>query len=106
MRKLLLASIIAISAAAAMIAPANAGGRVVIGIGNGYYDDYYNDGYRDYYGDRYAPRPYYQYDAYDNSYRYHRYHRYHRHHRRCHIELVKHWRHHHRIVEEIRVCEW
>ena len=101
MRKLLLASIIAISAAAAMIAPANAGGRIVIGIGNGYDDNYYNDGYRDYYGDRYAPR--YQYDAYDNGFRYHRYHR---HHHRCHIELVKHWRHHHRIVEEVRVCEW
>ena len=103
MRKLLLASIIAISAAAAMIVPANAGGRVVIGIGNAYDDDYYSDGYRDYYGERYAPRPFYQYDAYDNGFRYHRYHR---HHRRCHIELVKHWRHHHRIVEEIRVCEW
>lgn len=104
MRKLLLASTIAIAAAAAMIAPANAGGRIVIGIGNGYDDGYYNDGYRDYYGDRYyAPRPYYQYDAYDNGFRYHRYHRHHRH---CRIELVKHWRHHHRIVEEIRVCEW
>ncbi|ESW99089.1 hypothetical protein X769_24635 [Mesorhizobium sp. LSJC268A00] len=101
MRKLLLASAIAITAAAAMIAPANAGGRVVIGIGNGYYDDDYNDSYGDYY-DRYAPRPYYQYDAYDNGFRYHRYHRHHRH---CRIELVKHWRHHHRIVEEIRVCE-
>ncbi len=74
MRKLLLASIIAIAGASAMIAPANAGGRVVIGIGNGYYDDYYNGGYRDYYRDRYAPRPYYQYDAYDNGFRYHRYH--------------------------------
>jgi len=100
MKKLLLASMIAISAAAAMIAPANAGGRIVIGIGNGYDDNYYNDGYRDYYGDRYAPR--YQYDAYDNGFRYHRYHR---HHHRCHIELVRHWRHHHRVVEEVRVCE-
>ncbi|MGX9145619.1 hypothetical protein [Mesorhizobium sp. 128a] len=101
MKKLLLASIVAIAAASAMVVPASAGGRVVIGIGNGYYDDY-NGGYRDYYGDRYAPRRLYQYDTYDNSYRYHRYHR---HHRRCHIELVKHWRHHHRIIEEIRVCE-
>ncbi|MES0134370.1 hypothetical protein NKJ88_05290 [Mesorhizobium sp. M0016] len=101
MRKLLLASAIAITSAAATIAPANAGGRVVIGIGNGYYDDDYNDSYGDHY-DRYAPRPYYQYNAYDNGFRYHRYHRHHRH---CRIELVKHWRHHHRIVEEIRVCE-
>jgi hypothetical protein len=101
MKKLLLASIVAIVAASAMVLPASAGGRVVIGIGNGYYDDYYNGGYRDYY-DRYAPRPFYQYDTYDNGFRYHPHHR---HHRRCHIELVKHWRHHHRVVEEIRVCE-
>lgn len=102
MKKLLLASVIAIASAAAMIAPASAGGRVT--IGGGYADDYY--GNDDYYGpyyddDYYAVRPRYQYDVYDNGYR-PRY--YHRHDRRCHIELVKHWRHHHRIVEEIRVC--
>ncbi|ESY54116.1 MULTISPECIES: hypothetical protein [unclassified Mesorhizobium] len=103
MKKLLLASVIAIASVAAMIAPADARSRVIIGIGGGYADDY-NDGYYNSYGDygdRYSYRPYYQYDAYDNGYR-PRY--YHRHYHRCHIELVKHWRHHHRIVEEIRVC--
>ena len=25
-------------------------------------------------------------------------------HNRCHIELVKHWRHHHRVIEQVRVC--
>ena len=102
MKKLLLASVIAIASAAAMIAPADAGSRITIGIG-GYADDYYGNGYYNGYGDygdRYAYRPYYRYDAYDNGYRPRYYRRYHR----CHIELVKHWRHHHRIIEEIRVC--
>lgn len=110
MKKLLLVSVIAIASAAAMIAPADARSRITIGIG-GYADDYYgNDyyngygdyygGYRDYYGPRYVYRPYYQYDSYDNGYRPRYYHRHHR----CHIALVKHWRHHHRIIEEIRVC--
>ncbi|MFB9979988.1 hypothetical protein ACFSQQ_20800 [Mesorhizobium kowhaii] len=102
MKKLLLVSVIAIASAAAMIAPVDARARITIGIG-GYADDYYgNDYYNGYgdYGDRYVYRPYDQYDAYDNGYRPRYYHRHHR----CHIELVKHWRHHHRIIEEIRVC--
>lgn len=99
MKKLLLVSVIAIASAAAMIAPADARSRIIIGLG-GYADDYYgNDYYNGGYGDPYY-RPYYQYDAYDNGYRPRYFHRHHR----CHIELVKHWRHHHRIVEEIRVC--
>ena len=105
MKKLLLASVIAIASAAAMIAPANAGSRITIGIG-GYDDDYYGNGYYNGYGDygdRYAYRRYYQDESYDNGYRPRYYHRYHQYHR-CHIALVKHWRHHHRIVEEIRVC--
>jgi hypothetical protein len=102
MKKLLLASVIAVASAAAMIAPANADSGITIGIGNGFGDGYY-DNYRSdgpYYGDRYVRR-HYQYAAYDNGYRP----RYHRYHRRCHVELVRHWRHHHRVVEEIRVCE-
>jgi opacity protein-like surface antigen len=106
MKKLLLASVIAIASAAAMIAPANAGGRVTIGIGGGYADDYYrNDCYAfgDCYGDRYVYRPYYQDDPYDNGYmpRY-----FHRHHHRCHIKYIKHWRHHHKVVEVVRVCRY
>jgi len=99
MKKLLLVSVIAIASAAAMIAPANARSHVFIGIGGGY-NDYYggNDYYDGNYGGRYVYGPY---DAYDDSYR-PRY--FHRHHHRCHIEVINHWRHHHRIVEEIRVC--
>ncbi|RUW63379.1 hypothetical protein [Mesorhizobium sp. M7A.F.Ca.US.008.03.1.1] len=107
MKKLLLVSVIAIASAAAMIAPADARSRITIGIG-GYTDDYYGDDYYDgydygdryVYRDRYVHRPYYQYDVYDNDYRPRYFHN--RHH--CRIKLIKHWRHHHRIIEKIRVC--
>ncbi|MER9328743.1 hypothetical protein NKJ26_16105 [Mesorhizobium sp. M0152] len=102
MKKLLLASVIAIASAAAVTAPADARSGITIGIG-GYADDYYgNDYYNGYgdYGDDYVYRPHYRYNIYDNGYRPRYYHRYHR----CHIEVIRHWRHHHRIVEEIRVC--
>ncbi|AZO44442.1 MULTISPECIES: hypothetical protein [Mesorhizobium] len=98
MKKLLLVSVIAIASAAAMIAPADARSHVFIGIGgyNDYYGNDYYDGYGDY-GGRYVYSPY---DAYDNGYRPRYFHRHHR----CHVELVTHWRYHHRITEEIRVC--
>ncbi|WP_095200555.1 hypothetical protein [Mesorhizobium carmichaelinearum] len=100
MKKLLLASVIAIASAAAMIAPANARSHVFIGIGGGY-NDYYGNDYYDGYGDYGGRYVYSPYDAYDDGYR-PRY--FHRHHHRCHIEVINHWRHHHRIVEEVRVC--
>jgi len=105
MKKLLLASVIAIASAAAMIGPANAG-RIQLGIGigdGGYYDDYYGGYrpyYRDYYDDRYVYRPHYRYDPYDNGYRPRYYYRHH--HRNCWYE--RHWRHHHRIV--VRICRY
>ncbi|TPK88877.1 hypothetical protein FJ934_25715 [Mesorhizobium sp. B2-4-12] len=101
MKKLLLVSVIAIASAAAMIAPASARSHVFIGIGGGYNDYYGNDYYNGYgdYGGRYYG-PYHAYDAYDDGYRPRYYHRYHR----CRVELVNHWRHHHRVVEEVRVC--
>src|SRR5437879_897319 len=102
MKKLLLVSVIAIASAAAMIAPADARSHVFIGIGGGYNDYYgsndYYDGYGDY-GSRYVYSPYDNYDSYDNGYRPRYFHRHHR----CHIEVINHWRHHHRIVEEVRV---
>lgn len=108
MKKLLLASVIAIASASAVIGPANAGRlEFGIGIGDGYYDDDYDDYgpyYGDYYGDRYLYQPYYgQY----YSYRPHYYRNYYfRHHRRCQVEYVRHWRHHHRVYEAIRVCRY
>ncbi|WP_348639516.1 hypothetical protein [Mesorhizobium sp. M1D.F.Ca.ET.043.01.1.1] len=66
MKKLLLASVIAIASAAAMIGPANAG-RLEFGTAREYY----------------SYRPHY----YRNHY-------YFRHYRRCHVEYVRHWRHH------------
>ncbi|MET3524252.1 hypothetical protein [Mesorhizobium abyssinicae] len=101
MKKLLLASVIAIASAAAMIGPASADSlRLGIGIGPTY-DDYYGD-YGPYYGDRYVYRPHYRYDVYDNGYR-PRYAM--RHNRHCWTEYRKHWRHHHRVIEKIRICE-
>ncbi|AZO47896.1 MAG: hypothetical protein EOS58_18200 [Mesorhizobium sp.] len=101
MKKLLLASVIAIASAAAMISPASADSlRLGIGIGPAYDDDYYG-AYRPYYGDPYY-RPHYRYNVYDDGYR-PRY--YMRHHRHCWTEYRKHWRHHHRVIEKIRICE-
>jgi hypothetical protein len=114
MKKLLVAS--AIVVASAVIAPANAG-RIVIGVGDGYDDnygnghgdyygdqspDYYGDGSPDYYGDR--PPDYYgnDYSTNDNGYRPRYYYRDHRHH--CRTVLVEKWRHHHRVVERVRIC--
>lgn len=100
MKKLLLASMIAIASVAAMIVPANAG--VTIGIGTGGYDDgYYGDDYyRNDYGPYYPHRYYrhvYNDDEYGGGYMMR-----HRHH--CRTEWVTHWRHHHRVAERVRVC--
>ncbi|WFP74908.1 hypothetical protein [Mesorhizobium sp. WSM4906] len=106
MRKLLLVSTIVIAAAAAMAPPAEA--RVFLGSGGyfgfGSFGDFY-DSYGEYpsYGP-YWGGPYYDYgprayNDYDGSYvaRY----AYGRH---CRLERVSHWRHHHRVVERVRVC--
>ncbi|PBB22262.1 MULTISPECIES: hypothetical protein [unclassified Mesorhizobium] len=109
MKKLLLASVIAIASAVSVIAPANAA-SITLGIGNGYDDDYYVPRYRyhhrDYNDDGYYGR-YSMYD--DEGYRpryygmyHHRY--YGMYHRRCHTEVIRHWRHHHRVIETVRVC--
>ncbi|TPK39053.1 hypothetical protein FJ492_23000 [Mesorhizobium sp. B2-5-4] len=118
MKKLLLASVIAVASAVAVMAPANAA-SITLGIGNGYDDDYYVPRHRDYYGDYYRDysdygpyygRPHYRYNIYDDGYR-PRYYGMHTryfgmHSRRCHTEVVKHWRHHHRIIERVRVCRY
>lgn len=94
MKTLLIASLMAVASATAMIAPANAASIVLSPDGayvdqnNG--DNYYPRRHRDYYDENA------QYEG-DNGYR-----RHHRHH--CHMETVVHWRHHHRVVEDVRVC--
>ncbi|AZO53692.1 MULTISPECIES: hypothetical protein [unclassified Mesorhizobium] len=111
MKKLLLASVIAVASAVAVIAPANAA-SITLGIGNGYDDEYYvprhRDYYRDYYRDYSDDGPYYgryhhRYSMYEGGYRPRYYGMYHH---RCHTELVKHWRHHHRVIERVRVCRY
>ncbi|WP_027165825.1 hypothetical protein [Mesorhizobium sp. WSM3224] len=91
MKKLLLASVIAVASAAATVAPADA--HVFLGFGVGGYESYpfyrgpYYGGYRDYYDDDYYPG----YMVYP---RYHRYYYYH--HRHHHRYFYYHHRHHHR----------
>ena len=110
MRKLLLASVIAIASAAATVAPADAqffgpgiggpfGGFGVFGGGPFYGGPFYDYGGR-YYGPRY--RDYYP--GYVARYP-HRYYG-HRHYRRCHVKWVRHWRHHHRVRERVWVCRY
>ena len=102
MKKLLLASMIAIASAFA-IAPASADSvQFGIGIGGPSYDDrYYGDDYGTY-RHRYY-RPVYDDDYYDRDRYVGRYH-----HRRyrddCRVRIVKHWRHHHRVVERVVIC--
>lgn len=90
MRKLLLASVIAVASAAATVAPADA--HVFLGFGVGGYEPFYGDpyygGYRDYYDDDPG------YMVYPRYYRYHRYYFHHRYHHR-HFYYYHH-RHHHR----------
>lgn len=112
MRKLILASVIAIVSAATLATPANA--RVFLGgsyFGFGPWGDFYDsNGPYPFYGP-YWGGPYYDdgpryYGDYDGGYIVrtpHRYYAY-RPDRRCHLESVKHWRHHHRVVERVRVC--
>ena len=100
MKKLLLASVIAIASAAAMIGPASADSlRLGIGIGPAYDNDYYGGPY---YDDPYVYRPHHRYNVYDDGYR-PRYSM--RHHRNCWTEYRKHWRNHHRVIEKVRICE-
>lgn len=110
MKKLILASLLALAATAAITAPTQAASVTIQSDDGDRYlpDDDSDSGivvrrhHRDrYYDDQYDGDRNVQYD--NGEYRYGEYRRHHRHHR-CHIELVKHWRHHHRVIEEVRVC--
>ncbi|MBZ9662204.1 hypothetical protein LB523_24455 [Mesorhizobium sp. ESP-6-4] len=102
MKKLLLASMIAIASAFA-IAPASAGSvQLGIGVGPGYDDDYYGGYYpHRYYRHVYDDDDYYVPDRERYVVRYHS--RYYG--DKCRVRIVKHWRHHHRVIEKIRICE-
>ena len=101
MKTLIVASMIAFAGTAGLIAPTQAA-SLIIQSDDG--DQYSSDNdqiqirrhhqrHKDYNDDEYS----------DNQDNYGQWRRHHRHHR-CHIELVKHWRHHHRVIEEVRVC--
>ena len=93
MKTLLIASLMAVASATAMIAPANAASIVL--SPDGAYVDQNN-------GDNYYPRRHRNY--YDENAQYEGDNGYRRHPHPCRIEQVVHWRHHHRVVEEVRVC--
>src|SRR5690349_14147621 len=96
MKKLLLASAIAVASAVATVAPADA--HVFLGFGMGGYEPYpfyggpYYGCYRNY-SDDYYPGYVVRYPHY-RYYGYHRYHRYYIYHHRYHHR--HHYRHHHR----------
>ncbi len=94
MRKLLLASMIAVASMVA-IAPAGAA-SVTIGVGD---DSSYNDNYYRHHRRSHDDR----YDRRDREYRHDRGHHWGQR-RHCRTEWVTRWRHHHRVVEKVRVC--
>ena len=101
MKTLIIASMIAFAGTAALIAPTQATSLIIQSDdGDQYSSDNdqirirrHHDRQEIYDDDEYSDN-----QGYDGQWR-----RHHRHHR-CHIELVKHWRHHHRVIEQVRVC--
>ncbi|MBZ9756513.1 hypothetical protein LB524_14545 [Mesorhizobium sp. ESP6-5] len=109
MKKLLLASLIAVASAAATVAPADAWGLPGFGVGPfggfGPFSGgaFYGAPFYDYGGRYYGPRYYGDYPSYMVRYP----HRYSRHHyRRCRVKLLRHWHHHHRVLERVRICPY
>lgn len=105
MKKLILASLVALAATAAVIVPTQAASVIIQS----------DDGNRYSPGDnsdsgivirRHHDRHYDNQDDGDQNVQYDNdgdYRRHHRHHR-CHMETVVHWRHHHKVIEDVRVC--
>ncbi|MER9654188.1 hypothetical protein NKJ26_11825 [Mesorhizobium sp. M0152] len=113
MIRLILACALALAATASVIAPTQAASLTIQSDDDDQYlpDDQSDNGeiivrrhhYRqnyDQYGDYQNGDVQYGDDYSGEHPRYHRYHRY----QRCHVELVRHWRHHHRVIEQVRVC--
>jgi len=119
MKKLLLASVIAVASAAATVAPADAHGLGFFGPAFGPFG-----GFGPFYGGPFYGGPFYgggPFDDYDGGYYGPRYYRdyypgyvvryphryYYRHHyRHCHVKWVRHWHHHHRVLERVRICRY
>ncbi|MER8463040.1 hypothetical protein [Mesorhizobium sp. M1396] len=109
MKKLILASVLAFAATAAVVAPTQAESVIIQSDDGDQYspDDQFDNGEivvrrhydRRIYDNQYDDDENVQYGDYNDG----EYRRHHRRHR-CHIELVKHWRHHHRVIEQVRVC--
>ncbi|TPK77735.1 hypothetical protein FJ950_25360 [Mesorhizobium sp. B2-3-14] len=102
MKKLILATVLAFAATAAAIAPTQAASVTIQSDDGNQYSSDEDSGivvrrhHERRYDNEYDGDQSVQYD--NDGYRWR-----HRHHR-CHIETVVHWRHHHRVVEDVRVC--
>jgi len=99
MKNLILASMIAFAGTAAFSVPTQAASLTIQTDDNQYSPNN---------GDIYV-RPHRHYDNMqynDNQYSDTQYNDGHHRHwqHRCHTELVRHWRHHHRVTEEVKVC--
>lgn len=101
MKSLLIASMIAFGGTAAFIAPSQAASLIIQSDDGDQYSS--DDGEIQIHRHHDRQRIYDDDDYSDNQSNDGQWRRHHRHHR-CHIELVKHWRHHHRVIEEVRVC--
>jgi Ni/Co efflux regulator RcnB len=94
MKTLIIASMIVFSGAAAVVAPAQAASVIIQSDdGNQYSSDTANIRHRHIDDDNGQ----YSDTQYEGG-------QYRRHHHRCHIETVQHWRHHHKVIEQLRVC--
>ncbi|WP_027144305.1 hypothetical protein [Mesorhizobium sp. WSM3626] len=105
MKKVILATLLAFAATASVIAPTQAASLTIQSDDDNQYSSDDDSGivvrrhHERRYDNQYDGDQNAQYNDYDNGgYRWHR-----RHHR-CHTETIVHWRHHHRVFEDVRVC--
>lgn len=96
MKTLILASMLAFGATSAVVAPVQAA-KIIIQNDNGDDGDNGNGGHKHRHQQNDDEDNFSNNDGNGGGH-----HRHHRH--NCHTELVKHWRHHHKVVEEVTVC--
>ena len=100
MNKLILASLLALTATAGFIAPTQAA-SVIIQSDDGNSDSDSGIVVRRHHDHRYDNQGGGDQNVeYGNDGEYRRHHRHHN----CHTETVVHWRHHHKVIEDVRVC--
>lgn len=93
MKTLLAIVMISIGAASAFTVPVQAASLTISGDDGGVYIRRHHS--RDHY-DNYGDRRYGDMQYGDRQYRHHRHH--------CRTEIIQHWRHHHRVIEQVTMC--